>query len=55
MMVQTDKELAGCVDHTLLEATAKKEQIKQLCEQANLRHGLIWVLTAGKIECQVGE
>ena len=27
-------ELAGCIDHTLLAATATSEQIKQLCRQA---------------------
>ena len=27
-------ELAGCIDHTLLGATATSEQIKQLCEEA---------------------
>jgi len=30
----SDKELARCIDHTLLGATAAEEQIKQLCEQA---------------------
>ena len=30
----SDKELAGCIDHTLLDATATKEQIKQLCQEA---------------------
>ena len=34
MIVQTDKELAGCIDHTLLSATATSEQIRQLCEEA---------------------
>jgi deoxyribose-phosphate aldolase len=29
-----EKQLAGCIDHTLLEATATGEQIKQLCEEA---------------------
>ena len=29
-----DKELAGCIDHTLLEATATREQIEQLCWEA---------------------
>ena len=29
-----DKQLAGCIDHTLLDATATKEQIEQLCEEA---------------------
>lgn len=28
------KELAGCIDHTLLEATATAEQIEQLCREA---------------------
>ncbi len=30
----SSKELAGCIDHTLLSATATSEQIKQLCEEA---------------------
>ena len=30
----SDKELAGCIDHTLLDATATDEQIKQLCREA---------------------
>jgi deoxyribose-phosphate aldolase len=34
VIVQTDKELAGRIDHTLLSATATSEQIKQLCRQA---------------------
>jgi len=34
VIVQTDKELAGCIDHTLLDATTTKEQIRQLCRQA---------------------
>jgi len=29
-----EKQLAGCIDHTLLAATATTEQIKQLCEEA---------------------
>jgi deoxyribose-phosphate aldolase len=29
-----EKELAGCIDHTLLSATATSVQIKQLCEEA---------------------
>jgi deoxyribose-phosphate aldolase len=28
------KQLAACIDHTLLSATATSEQIKQLCEEA---------------------
>jgi len=30
----SDKALAGCIDHTLLDATATKEQIEQLCQEA---------------------
>jgi len=30
----SDKELAGCIDHTLLDAAATKEQIEQLCQEA---------------------
>lgn len=30
----SDKELAGSIDHTLLSATATREQIKQLCREA---------------------
>ncbi len=30
----SDKKLAGCIDHTLLDATATKEQIEQLCQEA---------------------
>ena len=30
----SEKELAGCIDHTLLNATATSEQIKQLCREA---------------------
>jgi deoxyribose-phosphate aldolase len=29
-----EKQLAGCIDHTLLSVTATSEQIKQLCEEA---------------------
>jgi deoxyribose-phosphate aldolase len=29
-----EKELAGCIDHTLLKATATSGQIKQLCAEA---------------------
>jgi deoxyribose-phosphate aldolase len=29
-----EKQLASCIDHTLLSATATSEQIKQLCEEA---------------------
>ena len=30
----SEKELAGCIDHTLLDATATQEQIEQQCSQA---------------------
>lgn len=30
----TDNELAGCIDHTLLSATATSEQINKICEEA---------------------
>ncbi len=30
----SDKQLAGIIDQTLLDATATKEQIKQLCQEA---------------------
>lgn len=30
----SSKQLAGCIDHTLLSATATSEQIKQLCQEA---------------------
>ena len=29
-------QFAGCIEHTLLSATATKEQIKQLCRQAKI-------------------
>jgi deoxyribose-phosphate aldolase len=32
--VHDEKQLAGCIDHTLLSATATGEQIRQLCEEA---------------------
>ena len=34
MTIRDEKVLAGCIDHTLLSATATSEQIKQLCEEA---------------------
>jgi deoxyribose-phosphate aldolase len=30
----SDRELAGCIDHTLLDAAATREQIERLCEEA---------------------
>jgi len=32
--VTNEKQLAACIDHTLLSATATSEQIRQLCEEA---------------------
>src|SRR4030042_2903443 len=32
--VTDEKQLAGCIDHTLLSAPATSEQIKKLCQQA---------------------
>ena len=34
MTIRDKKGLAGCIDHTLLSATATSEQIRQLCEEA---------------------
>ena len=34
MTAVEEKQLAGCIDHTLLDATATEEQIKQLCQEA---------------------
>ena len=33
-MTVSQEELAGCIDHTLLSATATSEQIRRLCEEA---------------------
>ena len=33
-MILTNKELAGCIDHTLLAATTTAGQIKNLCQEA---------------------
>jgi deoxyribose-phosphate aldolase len=32
--ITDEKQLAGVIDHTLLDATARKEQIEQLCREA---------------------
>ena len=34
MTITDEKQLAGVIDHTLLDATARKEQIEQLCREA---------------------
>jgi len=38
LTITDEKQLAGCIDHTLLTATATSGQIKQLCEEAKT-HG----------------
>jgi deoxyribose-phosphate aldolase len=43
----TLEQLAGCIEHTLLSATATKEQIKQLCRQAK-DHGFHSVCVNGR-------
>lgn len=30
----SNEELAGCIDHTLLDATATREQVEQICREA---------------------
>ncbi len=34
MTIYDEKQLAGCIDHTLLSAIATSEQIRQLCDEA---------------------
>ncbi len=34
MIIKDEKQLAGVIDHTLLDAAATKEKIEQLCEEA---------------------
>ena len=34
MTITDEKQLAGCIDHTLLDATATKEKIENLCREA---------------------
>ena len=34
MTITDEKQLAGVIDHTLLDATVTKEQIEQLCQEA---------------------
>jgi deoxyribose-phosphate aldolase len=41
-MEVNEKQLAGCIDHTLLSAAATSEQIRQLCRQAR-DHGFCTV------------
>ena len=34
MTMVDEKQLAGCIDHTLLDATATKDRIEKLCDEA---------------------
>jgi deoxyribose-phosphate aldolase len=34
VIIVDDKQLAGCIDHTMLNATATRERIEQLCREA---------------------
>jgi deoxyribose-phosphate aldolase len=43
----SSEELAGCIDHTLLDATATKEQIEQMCREAK-EHGFHTVCVNGR-------
>ena len=43
----TEKELAGSIDHTLLEATATQEKIEQQCREA-IDHGFHTVCVNGR-------
>ncbi len=43
----SSEELAGCIDHTLLEATATREQIEKLCREAR-EHGFHAVCVNGR-------
>lgn len=36
MIIDDEKQLAGVIDHTLLDATATKEKIEQLCQEAKI-------------------
>jgi len=43
----SESHLAGCIDHTLLDATATKEQIGQLCREAK-EYGFLTVCVNGR-------
>jgi len=49
-----EQQLAGCIDHTLLEAAATEEQIKQLCEEAKT-YGFHTVCVNGRWVALVAE
>ena len=50
----SEKELAGCIDHTLLDATATQEQIEQHCRQAKT-YGFHTVCVNGRWVALVAE
>jgi len=50
----SSEELAGYIDHTLLDATATKEQIKQLCQEAK-NYGFHTVCVNGRWVALVAE
>jgi len=50
----SEKELAGCIDHTLLDATATQEQIEQQCSQAKT-YGFHTVCVNGRWVALVAE
>jgi deoxyribose-phosphate aldolase len=50
----SQEELAGCIDHTLLDATATKEQIEQRCREAK-SYGFHTVCVNGRWVALVAE
>jgi len=50
----SEKELAGCIDHTLLDATTTQEQIEQQCRQAKT-YGFHTVCVNGRWVALVAE
>ena len=43
----SSEQLAGCIDHTLLDATATREQVEQVCREAK-EHGFHTVCVNGR-------
>ncbi len=50
----TDSQLAGCIDHTLLDPAATKGQIEQLCSEAK-EHGFHSVCVNGRWVAKAAE
>ena len=50
----SEKELAGCIDHTLLDATTTQEQVEQQCRQAKT-YGFHTVCVNGRWVALVAE